>query len=69
MDVEDNLDFIYDDRAVDYEDNFPDITSQIYQNNGNQELRYTASLERQIYEGMERSSPGYDSEDDDDFNF
>jgi len=63
---EECIDFIYDDRAVDYEDNVPDIMKQIYQNNGNQELRYTTSLENNIYEGMQRSTLHYDSEDDED---
>ena len=46
------LDWLYDDRAADYEDNVPDVLKQIYQNNGNQQLRYSSSLEYQIYEGM-----------------
>ena len=57
-------DFIYDDRAEDYRDNIPDITSQIYSKNGNQELLYTNSLERHIYDEMQRSPGGYNSEDD-----
>ena len=69
VEEEDYLDLIYEDRAVDYKDNIPDIASQIYQNNGNQELRYTASVEHHIYEGMQRSPPGYDSEDDDELDF
>jgi hypothetical protein len=64
---EDHLDFIYDDRAVDYEDNLPDMTKQIYQNNGNQQLRYSKSLEYHIYEGLHRSNIDYDSEDDIEF--
>ena len=67
---EEYLDFIYDDRAVDYEDNLPDITKQIYQNNGNQQLRYSTSLEYHIYEGLQRSNLHYDSEDgEDDIEF
>jgi hypothetical protein len=62
---DDYLDFIYDDRAEDYRDNIPDITSQIYSKNGNQELLYTNSLERHIFDEMQRSpSGGYNSEDD-----
>jgi hypothetical protein len=67
---EEYLDFIYDDRALDYEDNVPDITKQIYQNNGNRQLQYTTSLEYHIYEGLQRSSLHYDSEDgEDDIEF
>lgn len=61
------LDWLYDDRAADYEDNVPDVLKQIYQNNGNQQLRYSSSLEYQIYEGMQLTTLHYDSEDDDEF--
>mmetsp|Transcript_55360 Transcript_55360/g.61762 ORF Transcript_55360/g.61762 Transcript_55360/m.61762 type:complete len:648 (+) Transcript_55360:3-1946(+) len=58
---DDYLDFIYDDRAEDYRDNIPDVTSQLYLNNGNQELLYTSSLERHIYEDIQ-SPGGYNSD-------
>eukprot|EP00537_Pseudo-nitzschia_pungens_P016403 CAMPEP_0172404024 /NCGR_PEP_ID=MMETSP1061-20121228/61564_1 /TAXON_ID=37318 /ORGANISM="Pseudo-nitzschia pungens, Strain cf. pungens" /LENGTH=755 /DNA_ID=CAMNT_0013138647 /DNA_START=227 /DNA_END=2491 /DNA_ORIENTATION=- len=48
------LDFIYGDRAVDYEDNIPDVTSQLYEANGGKQLRYSSSLEHHIYEGMQQ---------------
>jgi len=60
---DDYLDFIYDDRAEDYRDNIPDVTSQLYLNNGNQELQYTSSLERHIYEDMQPPG-GYNSDDE-----
>ena len=61
------LDFIYDDREADYEDNIPDITKQIYQLNGNQQLRYSTALEYHIFEGLHR--PNFHYEDEDDFEF
>lgn len=67
---EEFFDFLYDDRAADYEDHVPDIAKQIYQQNGNQQLRYTTSFEQHICEGMQRPALHYDSEDDgDDFEF
>ena len=61
---EEYLDFIYDDRAVNFQDNIPDITKQIYQSNGNQPLRYSAALENQIFEGLHHSNLHYENEDD-----
>ncbi|VEU39980.1 unnamed protein product [Pseudo-nitzschia multistriata] len=58
---------IYDDRARNYEDNIPDISHQIYEKNGGKQLRYTASLERHIYNGMQQRLD-YDSEEDDDIH-
>jgi len=62
------LDLIYDNRAVDYKDNIPDITNHIYKENGGKQLRYTASMEHHIYEGMQQRLD-YDSEDDDDIPY
>jgi len=64
---EEYLDFIYDDRAGDYEDNLPDVTKQIYQNNGNQQLRYSTGFEYHIFEGLHRPNLHYDDEDDFEF--
>jgi len=66
---EDYLDFIYDDRAPDYEDNLPDVTRQIYEHNGNQELRYKTSFEVHIYEGMHRSPFHVGEDGESDFEF
>jgi len=67
IEQEEYLDFIYDDREADYEDNIPDITKQIYQLNGNQQLRYSTALEYHIFEGLHR--PNFHYEDEDDFEF
>lgn len=64
LEGEEYLDLIYDDRAVDYEDNVPDITKEIYQSNGNQQLRYSTALEHQIFEGLQRPNLHYENEDD-----
>ena len=64
---EDYMDFIYDDRGVDYQDNIPDVMNQLYQSNGNQQLRYSIGLEYQIFEGLRR--PEFHFDDEDDFEF
>lgn len=61
---EEYMDFIYDDRATDYQDNIPDIMNQVYQSNGNQQLRYSIGLEYQIFEGLRRPELHFDDEDD-----
>eukprot|EP00536_Pseudo-nitzschia_multiseries_P006658 jgi/Psemu1/286605/fgenesh1_pg.145_\ len=63
---ENHLDFIYDDRAVDYKDHIPDITSQLYEANGGKQLRYTPSFEHHVYEGMQQRLDYYNEDEDDD---
>jgi hypothetical protein len=60
-------DFIYT-RENGYFDHIPDVTAQIFQSNGNRELRYTLEFEEEIYERFRRPFPeDYYDEDEDDF--
>jgi len=59
--------FIYS-RVAGYHDHIPDITSQIYQHNGNRSLRYSFALEDEIYQRFRQPPPGYYYEDEEDFD-
>lgn len=50
--------FIYS-RVESYPDAIPDVTHQLFQHNGNQKVRYSSSLEQEIYLQFQNQPPGY----------
>jgi hypothetical protein len=50
-------------RNASYHDAIPDITHQLYEHNGNLEVRYSSSLVEEIYEEFHPSSRHFDGDD------
>lgn len=55
----DATDVIYS-RDAGYQDDIPDVASQIYQHNGNRALRYRCDFEYEIYESLRQSDEDFE---------
>ncbi|KAG7347116.1 hypothetical protein IV203_006185 [Nitzschia inconspicua] len=65
LDIEDDsTDIIYS-RLAAYQDDIPDVASQIFEHNGNKPLRYQEDFEDEIYESLRQSHEDWNGTSDD----